>query len=58
MTEGEKGWRDLIDTAPKSAEVLIVEDQPDIPRLTRDVVEDLGYTVKTAASAEEAGSRM
>ncbi len=58
MTQREKGWKDVIESAPTTAEVLIVEDEPHIRRLTRDVVEGLGYSVKTAASAEEADSWM
>ncbi len=58
MTQPARGWKDLIDNAPQSAEILIVEDEPDVRRLTRTVVEELGYTVKTAASAEEADSWM
>ena len=54
MTPRAKGWTDLIATAPQSAEVLIVEDEPKFRRLIRDVVEELGYSVKTAGSAEEA----
>ncbi len=54
MTPPARGWKDLIANAPRSAEILIVEDEPDVRRLTRTVVEELGYTVKTAASAEEA----
>lgn len=58
MTPPAKGWTDLIATAPRSAEVLIVEDEPKLRRLTRDVVEELGYGVKTAGSAEEANAWM
>lgn len=58
MTTGKKGWKDLIASAPTSAEVLIVEDDPDLRRLTRTVIEGLGYSVKAAASAEEADSWM
>ena len=52
MSAGKKGWKDLIARAPRSADVLIVEDEPSVRRLTRDVVEGLGYSVKTVASAE------
>ncbi len=58
MTPPGKGWTDLIATAPRSAEVLIVEDEPKLRRLTRDVVEELSYSVKTAGSAEEANAWM
>ncbi len=58
MTPPAKGWKDLIESAPTTAEVLIVEDEPHILRLTRTVIEGLGYSVKTAASAEEADSWM
>ena len=58
MTPPGKGWTDLIATAPRSAEVLIVDDEPRVLRLTRDVVEQLGYSVTTAGSAEEANSWM
>lgn len=53
-----KGWTELIANAPKTAEILIVEDNPDVRRLTRTVVEELGYSVKSASSAEEADSWM
>ena len=58
MTPPGKGWKDLISTAPRSAEVLIVDDEPRVLRLTRDVVQQLGYSVTTAGSAEEANSWM
>ena len=58
MPPRAKGWKDLLATAPKSAEILIVEDDPNIRKLTRTVVEEFGYAVKTAASAEEADSWM
>jgi DNA-binding NtrC family response regulator len=53
-----KGWTELIANAPKTAEILIVEDDPDVRRLTRTAVEELGYSVKSASSAEEADSWM
>lgn len=54
MTPPAKGWLDLIAGAPKSAEILIVEDEPELRELIRKVVEGWGYSVKTAGSAEEA----
>ena len=58
MTRRQKGWTDVIASAPRSAQILIVEDEPDVRRLTRTIVEELGYAVKTAGSAEEADSWM
>ena len=52
------GWTALLERAPTSAEILIVEDDPDVRRLMRDVVEELGYSVTSASSAEEADSWM
>ena len=54
MTPPAKGWLDLIASAPTSAQILIVEDEPELRRLIRDVVEGWGHSVKTAGSAEEA----
>ena len=58
MTRTAKGWTDLIAGAPESAQILIVEDEPELRGLIQNVMERLGYSVKTAASAEEADSWM
>ena len=58
MTRPAKGWTDLIANAPESAQILIVEDEPELRGLIQNVVERLGYGVKTAGSAEEADSWM
>ena len=58
MTQGARGWRDLIAAAPKSAEILLVEDGAGDRRMTQTIVEYLGYEVKSASSAEEADSWM
>lgn len=34
--------------------ILVVDDEPDIRQLVSEILEDEGYTVKTAANAEEA----
>ena len=46
------GWRELATTAPRTARVLIVEDNSDVRRSLEKVVRSLGYEVRSAASAE------
>ncbi len=44
------------ETAPRGGNetILVVDDEPEIRDLTREVLESLGYTVKSAATGEEA----
>lgn len=48
------GWTDVLTRAPANARVLIVEDEPDVRATLKKVVTRFGYTVRAAASAEEA----
>jgi DNA-binding NtrC family response regulator len=48
------GWRDVLARAPVGARVLVVEDDPEIRQSLHRLVSRFGYTVQTAASAEEA----
>jgi two-component system NtrC family response regulator len=48
------GWTDVIHGAPTEAEILVVEDEPDVCRGLVRLLERFGYQVKAAASAEEA----
>lgn len=47
-------WTDIARVDPSGAAVLIVDDNDGIRSRLKKVVQILGYTVKTAASAEEA----
>ena len=48
-----RGWRDAIAEAPRRARILVVDDEDDIRRSLQRLVTRFGYTVKSAASAEE-----
>lgn len=50
------GWDDLPRYAPESASVLVVDDEAHIRESLEKLVTRFGYSVKTAASAEEADS--
>ncbi len=52
-THGRLGWKDLASTPP-SGTVLIVDDEAEIRRSLQRLVTQLGYSVHTASSAEEA----
>ena len=52
-THGQLGWKDLART-PASGTVLIVDDDAEIRRSLQRLVTRLGYSVRTASSAEEA----
>jgi len=48
------GWKDLPARAPKDAKVLVVDDEPQVRTALQRMVVHFGYSVRTAASAEEA----
>jgi DNA-binding NtrC family response regulator len=48
------GWTDVIHNAPTNAQILIVEDEPDVRSGLERLLVKFGYQVKTAGSAEEA----
>lgn len=48
------GWKDLLSRVPARARILVVEDQPEIRTALQRLITRFGYTVRTAASAEEA----
>ncbi len=52
------GWKTLVENAPTEAEILVVEDDPILLELTSSAIEDMGFTVRSAASAEAADQWM
>jgi DNA-binding NtrC family response regulator len=50
------GWQDLAAEAPRGGNVLIVDDEDAIRSTLQRLIRQFGYTVRTAASAEEADS--
>ncbi len=52
-TVSRLGWKDLV-TVPRGGTVLIVDDDADLRRSLQRLVTRLGYSVRTASSAEEA----
>lgn len=48
------GWAELHDYAAPGARVLVVDDEEPVRRTLQRLVQQFGYEVKTAASAEEA----
>jgi DNA-binding NtrC family response regulator len=50
----KQGWADLAAIAPRSARVLIVDDDQGVRKSLARVVTALGHETKAAASAEEA----
>ena len=47
------GWKGLATMAPPTSRILIIEDEKGVRKSLERVVQDLGYEVKVAASAEE-----
>ena len=52
------GWKTLVENPPTEAEILLVEDDPILLNLTSSAIQDMGYSVRTAASAEAADQWM
>ena len=52
------GWKTLVENAPTEAEILVVEDDPILLELTSSAIEDMGFSVRSAASAEAADQWM
>lgn len=48
------GWQDLRSTSAERGRVLVVDDELDLRRVLQKIITGLGYTVRAAASAEEA----
>lgn len=53
-TDNRRGWTQAIAEAPARARILVVDDEVEIRRSLQRLVTRFGYTVKSAASAEEA----
>jgi len=54
--DGRLGFSRLVRYAPDRADILIVEDEPDVRESLSRLVGSFGYQVRGAASAEEADS--
>jgi DNA-binding NtrC family response regulator len=54
VSERRLGWKALGSIGPRSARVLIVDDDPDVRKSLTRVVTALGHETRAAASAEEA----
>ena len=54
LNRNRPGWRDVVDAAPRNAEILIVDDEAPVRATLKKLVSHFGYNVKTAGSAEEA----
>lgn len=58
MKKRRIGWRDLLGRTPDRGRVLVVDDEADVRRSLQRLVTTLGYTVRAAASAEEADQHL
>ncbi|MEQ9401575.1 MAG: response regulator [Longimicrobiales bacterium] len=54
MTEHRRGWREVLGGSGERARILIVDDEIEVRRGLQRLVTRFGYSVRTAASAEEA----
>lgn len=54
MTRTRSGWRDVLGGASTKARILVVDDELDVRRGLQRLITRFGYSVRTAASAEEA----
>lgn len=50
------GWSNLLALAPSTAQILVVDDELEIRTSLKKLITRFGYTVRAAASAEEADS--
>ena len=48
------GWRDVLGRAPARARILVVDDEQEVRQGLQRLVTRFGYSVRSAASAEEA----
>ncbi len=48
------GWKDVLAAAPERGRVLVVDDEVEVRRGLQRLVTRFGYSVRVAASAEEA----
>lgn len=55
-TTGRLGFGRLLGHAPESADVLVVEDEPDVRKSLVRLIQRFGHEARGAASAEEADS--
>ena len=53
-----QGWTETLVKAPRSARILVVDDESDVRSSLQKLVTRMGYTARTAASAEEADQWM
>lgn len=51
-------WKDVVRRTPEKARVLVVDDEVEIRRSLNRLLTRFGYSVRTAASAEEADTWM
>ncbi|MEQ8329268.1 MAG: response regulator [Longimicrobiales bacterium] len=54
MTAHRMGWREVLGGSGERARILIVDDEIEVRRGLQRLVTRFGYSVRTAASAEEA----
>ena len=54
MTEHRLGWREVLGGSGERARILVVDDEIEVRRGLQRLVTRFGYSVRTAASAEEA----
>lgn len=52
--DGRLSFKELIDHGPETARILVVEDEPEVRKSLKRLVESFGHSAKTASSAEEA----
>lgn len=52
------GWKTLIESPPTEAEILLVEDNSNFREVLSSVIRNMGFSVRTAASAEAADQWM
>lgn len=50
------GWSNLLALAPSTAQILVVDDELEVRTSLQKLITRFGYTVRVAASAEEADS--
>ena len=48
------GWKDVLASSPERGRILVVDDEVDVRRGLQRLITRFGYSVRVAASAEEA----
>lgn len=54
MTPRKMGWKELRESAPKNARILVVEDEKAVRDSVVRLLERMGHTVRAVGSAEQA----